>query len=227
MENQLDLDSVRVVFEGKNVLNDIYLKCKVGEVVGLLGRNGCGKSTLLKVIAGLINPEYKFLKINDEVIKSVGFNFKVSYLDQDPFLPKSLSVKKAASLSLGAESLKFISQDEEFQKMSEKKVSQLSGGELRYLEICLVLFNEAEYCLLDEPYNGISPILCQKINALISRQSQFKGIIITDHNYENVIQVSHRLLLLENGNVKAINSPEELTQRGYLSQTQYDYLTKV
>ncbi|MNR36047.1 Lipopolysaccharide export system ATP-binding protein LptB [compost metagenome] len=94
----------------------------------------------------------------------------------------------------------------------------MSGGELRYLEIKLLLSNSSKFVLLDEPYNGLSPIVIDKINALIVENSKTKGVVITDHNYENVIKISTKLLLMKEGKMHRLNDKSELIEKGYLRE---------
>ena len=108
--------------------------------------------------------------------------------------------------------------DEMIQSMLDKKIKHLSGGELRYLEIKLILHNESKFVLLDEPYNGLSPIMIDKINQLIIEKSISKGIIITDHNYENVIKVSTKLALMKEGKMFHLKNKSELVERSYLNE---------
>jgi len=102
------------------------------------------------------------------------------------------------------------------QSLLKKKIKHLSGGELRYLEIKLVLSNNSKFVLLDEPYNGLSPIMIEKINQLITVMSSVKGILITDHNYQNVIKVSTRLSLMKEGKLYHLKDENELVEKGYL-----------
>ena len=103
------------------------------------------------------------------------------------------------------------------QSISNRKISELSGGELRYLEIKLVLCNPSKFVLLDEPYNGLSPLMIEKVNALIKENATRKAIVITDHNYENVISISTKLMLMRDGKAHHLKSKEELVDKGYLN----------
>jgi ABC-type lipopolysaccharide export system ATPase subunit len=104
------------------------------------------------------------------------------------------------------------------QSIRDKKIYHLSSGELRYLEIKLILFNPSKFVLLDEPYNGLSPIMVDKVNQLINDNSCRKGIVITDHNYENVIKVSNKLMLMVDGNLHHLKDKNELVEKGYVSE---------
>lgn len=213
----LEVDSVQKQYNGKIIISDVYLKCETNEVVGILGRNGSGKSTLLKIIFGIEAADFKFVRV-DGIVKantSALIN-QISYLPQDNFIPNSLSIKTAIALSIAKDKIAHFSADDMIQSMLTKKIKHLSGGELRYLEIKLILYNDSKFVLLDEPYNGLSPIMIDKINKLIIEKASVKGIVITDHNYENVIKVSTKLALMKEGKMFHLKNKEELVERGYL-----------
>jgi ABC-type multidrug transport system ATPase subunit len=214
----LEVDSVRKQFDNKLVVSDVYLKCETNEVIGLLGRNGSGKSTLLKIIFGIVSAENKCIRIDGVVKNKVAQLLKeISYLHQEQFIPNHLTVKKAISLSISIEKTTGFLEDTMIQSILDKKISYLSSGELRYLEIKLVLFNPSKFVLLDEPYNGLSPIMVEKVNQLIKDNSSKKGIVITDHDYENVIGISTELLLMKEGKVHTVKDKMDLMEKGYLS----------
>ncbi|MDD5149414.1 MAG: ATP-binding cassette domain-containing protein [Flavobacterium sp.] len=215
----LEVDSVQKHFGNKLVVSGVYLKCETNDVIGLLGRNGSGKSTLLKIIFGIVRADNKFIKI-DGIVKHKTSQLlnDISYLDQDNFIPRHFSVKKAISLTLEREKLQSFYEDEMIQSIETKNIKHLSSGELRYLEIKLVLSNSSKFVLLDEPYNGLSPIMVNKINQLIKDNSAQKAIVITDHNYENVIKISTKLILMKEGKAHHLKSKNELIEKGYLME---------
>jgi ABC-type multidrug transport system ATPase subunit len=215
----LEIDSVRKHFDNKLVLSDVYLKCETSDIVGLLGRNGSGKSTLLKIIFGILSAENKFIRIDGVVKnKTVDLLHDISYLHQDQFIPNHLSVQKAISLSIDKEKLFQFYDDTMIQSIRDKKIKHLSGGELRYLEIKSVLMNPSKFVLLDEPYNGLSPIMVDVINELIQENAKQKGVIVTDHNYENVIRISNKLILIKDGKTHRLKDKSELVEKGYLKE---------
>jgi ABC-type multidrug transport system ATPase subunit len=214
----LEVDSVRKLFDNKLVVSDVYLKCETNEIIGLLGRNGSGKSTLLKIIFGIVSAENKCIRIDGVVKNKVSQLLKeISYLHQEQFIPNHFSVKTAISLSISNEKIAGFLEDTMIQSILDKKINYLSSGELRYLEIKLVLFNSSKFVLLDEPYNGLSPIMVEKVNQLIKDNSSNKGIVITDHDYENVIGISTQLLLIKEGKVHTVKDKMDLMEKGYLS----------
>ena len=215
----LEIDSVQKSFDNKIILSDVYLKCETKDIIGLLGRNGSGKSTLLKIIFGIESADFKFLRIDGLVKTKTKDLFEdISYLSQDNCIPKVFSIKKAIQLSVSKEKIHEFCADEMIVAMLDKKISHLSGGELRYLEIKIILSNSSNFVLLDEPYNGLSPLMVEKVNELIVENSKTKGIIISDHNYENVIKVSNKLILLKEGKAHHLLCKEELIEKGYLKE---------
>lgn len=219
MKHVLEIDSIQKKFDLKRILSDVYLKCETGDIIGLLGRNGSGKSTLLQIIFGILKADFKFIRV-DGVVKSKTselFN-EISYLSQDDFLPRNFSVAKVIALSIKKDKINDFYCDETITTLKNKSIGELSSGELRYLEIKLVLSNSSKFVLLDEPYNGLSPLLIEKINDLILKNAAQKGIIITDHNYESIIGISTRLTLLKEGKLHHIKNKEELVEKGYLSR---------
>lgn len=213
----LEVDSIQKHFGNKLVISDVYLKCETNDVIGLLGRNGSGKSTLLKIVLGIVPADNKFIKIDGIVKNRTGQLLQdISYLDQDNFIPSHFSVEKAISLTVEQDKLQCFYEDEMIQSIQTKNINHLSSGELRYLEIKLVLSNSSKFALLDEPYSGLSPIMVDKVNQLIKDNSAQKGIVITDHNYENVIKVSNKLMMMVDGNLHSLKDKNELFEKGYL-----------
>jgi ABC-type multidrug transport system ATPase subunit len=214
----LEIDSVQKNVGLQSIISDVYLKCETGDIIGILGRNGCGKSTLLKIIFGIVPADFKFVRIDGVVqLKPEALFQEISYLHQDSCIPRSLSVKKAIQLSIPKEQLHDFYADEMIQDIANTKIGHLSGGELRYLEIKLVLRNPSKFILLDEPYNGLSPLMAEKINQLILDNASQKGIIITDHNYQNVISVATQLTLMKEGKLHYLKDKMELVEKGYLN----------
>ena len=217
MSNLLEIDSVVKSFDMHVVLTDIYLKCRTGDIIGMLGRNGTGKSTLMKILFGTLRADTKFIRIDGKVYnqpyKTIN---EICYLPQDSFLPKHLSIEKTIELYLGKNQVQNFLEDPILQKLNTSKISYLSGGELRYLEIKLLLHTDCKFILLDEPFNGVSPILVGEIKKLILKTSEFKGIILTDHDYRNVLDVANQFCLIYDRGIKRIDDKEELVRWGYI-----------
>ena len=202
----------------RNILTNIYITCRTGEIIGLLGRNGCGKSTLLKIIFGTLPNEDKNVRINGiTYARPFAEANLMAYLPQRHFLPTDISVCRIISIFIRSpEKRKRILEDERIALHFRKKTGELSGGTLRYLEILLLLNLDTCFVLLDEPFSGIEPLYIDIIKALLREYSNHKGFIITDHNYRHIMEVSSKVILLANGACKNVRNLDDLKQWNYL-----------
>jgi ABC-type multidrug transport system ATPase subunit len=215
----LEVSGIQKKFSDKLVLSDIYLKIGTGEIVGLLGHNGSGKSTLLKIISCNLTASDKSIFI-DGVSRNNCSELvnEISYMCQDQFIPNHLSVLRTIELSVAKQKLNLFYEDDFLKPFLRQKIKNLPFGELRYLQVKLVLFNSSKFILLDEPFSGLSPKMIEIIVQLIKENSREKGILITDHQYENVMKISTILLLLKGGKLHKINEKAELVKNGYLTR---------
>jgi ABC-type multidrug transport system ATPase subunit len=218
MQNELLVDSINKSYDNKHILKDIYLKVKTGDIIGLLGRNGCGKSTLLKIIFGTLEAESKFIRINNTVYDSAFKNKNIKLLPQNDFLPKNLKVLNVIKLYCSKTYIDSIINDKIIERIYKTKIKNISGGELRYLEIKLLFNIDSDFILLDEPFNGVSPILIEEIKKAIIEKSKTTGIILTDHDYRNVISVANKIYLIKNGSMKEMKTKDKLKEYGYIQK---------
>lgn len=216
MSGLLEADSIRRNFGLKQILTDISLTCRTGDIVGLLGRNGSGKSTLLKIIFGTLPTDNKFLRLDGHVLDKPFKSHKIGYLLQDSFLPKNLTAHQVYEIYSGHLDIHGFFEDEILGKVRNVRIRNLSGGEARYLEVKLILNLDCGFVLLDEPFNGLSPVHIDIVKDMIRMKSGSKGIILTDHDYRNVLDVAGRCYLLFDGGLKAIGSREDLAIWGYI-----------
>jgi ABC-type lipopolysaccharide export system ATPase subunit len=215
----MHVDSVLKSYGNKQILSDVFISCNKGEIVGLLGRNGAGKSTLLKIIFGSVKAEYKFIKVGDKYINGVFDNRnKIKYLPQNNFIPNHIKVSTIIKMFCDRASTLLIMNNHLIKPHLNKKSKQLSGGERRILEIFLIIFSNAKFIMLDEPFNGVAPIHKEEIKKLIVEQSINKGFIITDHDYRNILDISTRIVLIHDGGTREIKNNDELVRYGYISE---------
>lgn len=215
-DNKLLVDSVHLEFPGKQVLQSAFLTAEKGKVTGVLGRNGTGKSCLFKCIMGGIKPQNMFIRFGDKQDTDYAhIGNRIKYLPQNQFVPATMTLDKAFKL-YGVDYDGLVSFAPKFHPFQRKCFYELSGGEARLVEMYLVLNTDCEFCILDEPFSYIAPIYVEKMQALIKEQKQYKGIIVSDHLYEAIMQVSDDLFLLRDGYTFPIKSREDLIQHGYL-----------
>lgn len=214
----LKVDSVQLEFDGRKILQDIYLDCSTGEVVGVLGRNGCGKSSLLRIIFGSLSCGYKHVSINGQHIIKGYHNNRIAYLPQHNYLPSGIKIQKLAKPFIDPLLWSDFNDQPAYQQHQHKTVGQLSGGELRQLETLMIVYSCADFILLDEPFTHISPVQADDLKIMIEKSAKTKGIIVTDHQYYNVLDVSDRIILLNNGCTRPVKDAADLVTYNYLNK---------
>jgi ABC-type multidrug transport system ATPase subunit len=215
--NELHVDSVIKFFGKKIILSDIYLSCKKGEVVALLGRNGSGKSVLMKIIFGSLSADNKFVRVDDKLIHNLFDNRHIiSYLPQSKFLPSNFTVETLINLFCSRTDAEVIKTHKLISPTLKRRGNMLSTGERRMIEIFMMVYADSKFTLLDEPFNGVAPIYIEEIKQIIKEQSEHKGFIITDHDYRNVLDLATKTILLYDGGTKVIKNREKNIHRGYI-----------
>ncbi|MBO0321933.1 ATP-binding cassette domain-containing protein [Muricauda sp. CAU 1633] len=212
----LEVDNIELNFGAKRILFGIYLRAQHGNVTGILGRNGSRKTSLLKIIFGCLASKYKSVRIDGKVIQKKLFQTnKVAYLPQHQLLPNSMKIQTAFNL-FDVDWNKFKKEFESFKVYQNLTISELSSGEIKVLETYLILHQNKEIILLDEPFSFISPLYIQKIKSIIEVRKKNSAILITDHFYKDILEVSDNIYFLANGCSKSIKSVEDLVSEGYV-----------
>ncbi len=214
----LIIDSVRLRLGENALLNGVFLKVDRGEIVGLFGRNGSGKSTLMKIIFGVIKADFSYLEVDGIPIKANCINKQIQFLPQHGFLPSHLTIKDIISNFCPKNVQNKLFEDFHISPFLSCKKDVLSVGERRIIEIILILNSTSNYVLLDEPFSGLSPLNIEIVTQIIKDVSGKKGIIITDHFYNNVRSVTSSNVLLKDGVIIKINGKEDLINMQYLPQ---------
>ncbi|RZK58312.1 MAG: ATP-binding cassette domain-containing protein [Pedobacter sp.] len=212
---ELYIDSVNHRFSEREILSSVFLNCKIGEVVGVLGRNGSGKSTLLKIIFGAVKPHFKHLKLDGEIIQKGYLTNQIAYLPQGYFIPHYLKIKDLIDLYIGRFKEQIL-QIDVFKDNLNGSIGNLSGGYRRLVETLLMMYSDANYVLLDEPFSQLSPLVIEEIKVHIQLLKGEKGFIVTDHQYSKILEVSSRVMLINNGCNYNINCEDDLRLYGYL-----------
>ncbi|WP_452601411.1 ATP-binding cassette domain-containing protein [Pontimicrobium sp. MEBiC06410] len=223
----LHIDSLTKSYNNRMLLSDIFISCKKGEIKGLIGRNGSGKSTLLKIIFGTEKADSKFVRAGGKVIKTVADGrHLINYLPQNNFLPNNVTIASLIKLFLPKTQSSIVLNNEHVKPLLYKRNQDLSGGEKRIIEILLIIHSNAQFILLDEPFNGVSPIIREYIISYINTMKASKGFIITDHDYENVINLADTIVFLNNGFLKPIKDKSELMEFGYIPISTFNMVYK-
>jgi lipopolysaccharide export system ATP-binding protein len=220
----LKVEDIGKNFGKRQVLKNISLNLKKGEVVGLLGPNGAGKTTTFNIIMGFLMPDYGHIILNDKDIT----NFPVfkraqsgmSYLFQEPAIFHRLSVLENLLIILENFVGDYDRQVEIARSLLKKMgienlwsvcAGTLSGGEKRRLEIARNLINNPDFFLLDEPFSGIDPKTVSEIKSMILElKKDGAGILITDHNVRDALSITDRAYLIYDGTILIEGTPEEI-----------------
>jgi ABC-type multidrug transport system ATPase subunit len=217
MKSILEFDSVELSFDARRILSGIYMQCRRGEVVGLLGRNGTGKSSLMKVVFGTLGADHKSVRIDGVALHGDYARKRlIAYLPQDKLIPSYVSLRHAFKL-FRVNVDEVISAIPQMSEFIHLKPNELSGGWQRLIEVVLILYSPAQFCMLDEPFTGLMPVHIDTLKNIIAEFKKQKGIIISDHMHRHVTELSDRLYLLANGRTYEIKEREQLVELGYLT----------
>lgn len=212
-------------FGSKKILDAVSFQLLKGEIVGIFGRNGTGKSTLLQLLFGVQKADEMRLSINGDVMsgKEIIVNQLVGYVPQFSFLPQSARVWDVVPLYCeDGEAQDKIYHAPRFSSMGRMRVGKLSMGQRRYLELLLVGHLDHPYLLLDEPFSMVEPLYKEVISEFLISLTSKKGIVVSDHYYEDVWNVSDRRLLLKNGKLIEVSQLSDLMHHGYLRSSHLD-----
>ena len=228
----LKVQNLRKSYKSKPVLRDINLNLSRGEVVALLGPNGAGKTTCFYSIAGLISPDSGTIEIDGKNITELPMyrraQMGIGYLPQEASIFRGLTVEGnlnavlEVSIKDHAERRKRL--DSLLAEFSITHIRQasaisLSGGERRRVEIARCLAIKPKYILLDEPFAGVDPIAVNEIRSLVSHlKNRDIGVLITDHNVRETLEIVDRAYILHDGNVLMSGSPDEVIKDSTVRQ---------
>lgn len=212
---KLVVDSVVVRFGQKTVLSGGYITSQTGMVTGLLGRNGAGKSCMFRALMGGLKVEYVIVNIDGEAIDLKRIGRRIKYLPQGRMIPEGMTLKRAFDL-YRVDFWKFALQFPQFTRYTHSRLWEMSGGEARLAELYLVLMTDGDFCILDEPFSQIAPLHIEAVQQMIREKSREKGIIVTDHNYEAISQVTDNLFVIADGYTFPVESRDDLVRHGYL-----------
>ncbi|NVO85147.1 ATP-binding cassette domain-containing protein [Hymenobacter terrestris] len=214
----LEADGIQLKLGNRVLLSDVYLRVQTGQVVGLLGRNGCGKSTLLQTVFGARPVADASVRVNGRrVVPAYRQLGLLNYLPQVPLLPSQLTVAAAARL-LEVDAAAALRNFPELLAQKNQRAGELSGGTARLVEVLLLLHANTQFTLLDEPFTGVMPVHLETLAEVMSHLKTRKGLLLTDHRYEEVLALCDVVYLLHDGRLELLANPREgLRNRGYIS----------
>jgi lipopolysaccharide export system ATP-binding protein len=222
----LRAENIAKNYNGRQVVKEISLEVKQGEIIGLLGPNGAGKTTSFYMIVGMIKPNVGNIYLNNEEITSYPMYKRaqkgIGYLAQEASIFRKLSVEdnimsvlQFTDLSKKEQKIKLESLIEEFNigHVRKNRGDLLSGGERRRTEIARCLASDPKFILLDEPFAGVDPIAVEDIQSIVAHlKDRNIGILITDHDVQATLAITDRTYLMYQGSILKEGIPEDLAE---------------
>jgi lipopolysaccharide export system ATP-binding protein len=224
-------------YKNRAVVNDVSVEVHQGEIVGLLGPNGAGKTTTFYMTVGMIRPNSGKIFLDDKDITNEPMyrrsQLGIGYLAQEASVFRKLSVEDNISAILEMTDMTKEAQKEKLEtlldefslnRVRKNRGDVLSGGERRRTEIARALAVNPKFILLDEPFAGVDPIAVEDIQAIVKKLIDKNiGILITDHNVHETLNITNRAYLLFEGKILKAGTAEELAadeqvRRVYLGQ---------
>ena len=221
----LVVEGLRKRYGSREVVSDFGLTLEAGEVVGLLGPNGAGKTTCFYMIVGLVPADAGSILLDGKDITQQPMYARakqgVGYLPQEPSVFRKLSVADNILLVLElrpdldkdgrARELSDLLDELQIGHVADQLGASLSGGERRRVEIARALASKPRLMLLDEPFAGVDPISVNEIQRIVKHlKDRGIGVLITDHNVRETLDICDRAYILANGSVLAQGTPAAL-----------------
>nr|WP_297986601.1 LPS export ABC transporter ATP-binding protein [uncultured Chryseobacterium sp.] len=208
----------------KKVVKGVSVQVEQGQIVGLLGPNGAGKTTSFYMIVGLVKPTSGKIFLDNKDITSDAMYRRaqkgIGYLAQEASVFRKLSVEdnimgvlQLTNLSKREQQMKCDELIEEFslQHVRKNRGDLLSGGERRRTEIARCLATSPNFILLDEPFAGVDPIAVEDIQKIVrSLTDKNIGILITDHNVQQTLAITHKTYIMFEGRILKEGLPADL-----------------
>ncbi|HKL44839.1 MAG TPA: LPS export ABC transporter ATP-binding protein [Roseovarius sp.] len=222
----LRVEHLRKSYKKRVVIRDVSLLLGQGEVLALLGPNGSGKTTTFYAIAGLIYPEGGHIYIDGRDVSALPMyrraKLGIGYLPQEMSIFRGLSVEDniMAILDIAEknrqrrrERLEQLLSEFSIEHLRRAPAMALSGGERRRVEIARCLAANPKYLLLDEPFAGVDPISVGDIRHLVADlRKRGIGVLITDHNVRETLEIVDRAYILHDGKVLMSGSPKDVVE---------------
>jgi lipopolysaccharide export system ATP-binding protein len=220
-------------FKRRTVVRDVSIVLGAGEIVGLLGPNGAGKTTTFGMVVGLLRPTSGRILLNGTDITRMPMYLRarhgIAYLPQEASVFRQLTVRQNLLAILEYQPLSSTQRkDRAEQLMRELGIAHLadspaytlSGGERRRTEICRALVTEPKIFLLDEPFAGIDPIAVADLQSTVAAlKNRGIGILITDHNVRETLQITDRAYILSDGSVAVAGTAREVADNPLARKT--------
>lgn len=220
-------------YKGRTVVNGVSITVKTGEIVGLLGPNGAGKTTSFYMVVGLVKQNAGTIFLDKEDLSNRPMHVRaqkgIGYLPQEASIFRRLTVtenimgilqmRKELSQAERLQKLEMLLEEFHITHIRNNKGMSLSGGERRRVEIARALATEPKFILLDEPFAGVDPISVIDIKNIIQQlRDRGLGVLITDHNVRETLDVCQHSYIVSHGEIIAIGTQDEILANDQVKQ---------
>ncbi len=232
----LVLKNIYKSYGKRTIVYNVSVTVSAGEIVGLLGPNGAGKTTTFYIATGLVKPNQGTVWLQDQDITKLPLDRRsrlgIGYLPQQPSIFRYLTVADNLRLALEQNNfspsaqqrrLETLLQEFRLEKVAYTEGSRVSGGERRRTELARAFTvgkDGPQFLLLDEPFAGIDPIAVSELQEFINglRSQKQMGILITDHNVRETLEITDRAYIMRNGEIFASGQAKELYNNALVRQ---------
>jgi ABC-type multidrug transport system ATPase subunit len=213
---RLTAENILVSIGGKQIVKGAAISIEKGKITGLLGRNGSGKSTALKAIFGTMKADDINVHANGKMIRSAYSDPRlINYLPQWPLLPPGSKLRTALK-HYDVQVEKVMDEFPELEQDINLKIFELSGGRERLWSTLILIYADTQFTMLDEPFTHIMPLHREQLKTVLLREKQNKGILLTDHLYHDLLDISDTIYLMKEGKSIYIKDIADLALHQYI-----------
>ena len=217
----LEVKDLHAYYGKSHILHGVHFSVEAGEIVSLLGRNGVGRSTTIKAIMGDVPPhgsirfkDREIVGLKPHVIARLGLGFVPENRDIFPSLTVRQNLYLGQKTTKESERWKMADMFKVFPRLQERidtPAGVLSGGEQQMLTMCRTLMGDPDLIMIDEPTEGLAPMMVELVGVLLGEIAQ-KGIsiLLVEQKLTIALKISHRLLVMGHGEIVFDGTPAEL-----------------
>jgi lipopolysaccharide export system ATP-binding protein len=230
---RLKVENVEKSYRSRKAVDNVSITVNQGEVVGVLGPNGAGKTTIFSIIIGILKPSAGRVFLGDTEITHLPTykraRLGLCYLPQEPSIFRKLTVEENIMAILEFQpmtsyerndALKRLIRELNITHLAGQPANTLSGGERRRVEIARALASAPAFIFLDEPFAGIDPISIIDLQQIIIQlKTKNIGVLITDHNVQNTLEVCDRVYILKEGVILKSGTPHDIASSAEVKAT--------
>lgn len=234
MNNSLvSIRALRKKFNGKSVLEDIYLEIREREVLGLLGINGAGKTTLIRSILGFLKIDQGEILFKNQFLRPEHIHTNFGFLPENFLPPPHLKGREflkiiAEGLKVSFERVDYLLERVGLRESGEKYIKNYSKGMIQRLGLACALLKDPQVLILDEPTLGLDPLGQKQLLEILAEMNKLgKTIFFSSHILSQIEKICHRIAILHLGKIKFVGKIEEILKKYNTSSLEEAFLKEI